>query len=70
MHLTAFVERGYASSVRMSRGIQIPEYVLQGCLAAYRPVETAGDFGKFNSLIEAGPVNLVKTRRRKHYEVT
>jgi hypothetical protein len=36
MHLTAFVERGYASSVRMSRGIQIPEYVLQGCLAAFK----------------------------------
>jgi len=29
-----------------------------------------GVSAKFNSLIEAGPVNLVKTRRRKHYEVT
>ena len=29
-----------------------------------------GVSAKFNSLIEAGPVNLVKARRRKHYEVT
>jgi hypothetical protein len=46
MHLTAFVERGYASSVRMSRGIQIPEDDYQAC-SGISPIQVCSFLGQW-----------------------